>query len=306
MANLQFSDLQNEVYTQTGLDSTDTNNQTNVNRWINYVQQDINARYPWSWQLSQETIVTIPDYLTGTVSVNAGGTTVTGSGTTFSSLVGDGSYFIQFSTANDWYPITAYGSATSLTIGTPYAQTTNGSALTYTIRKFFYSLSSSADEVIDVRNWNTPVKLIQVDPRFIDGLNPLTQSTNSSYGYMMYGYDSSGNLRFTPYPFPSDARLFNFRIKKRPVDMVNSTDTPSIPNKYAHVIAWGATSIGLAFKQQFDSAKVWNDKFEGRIMQMKKEYRQSEDYQPILTSIDSVSRSRWIQMPDQYPVISSR
>lgn len=311
MANLTFSDLQNEVYMHLGITSTQTDPagnaySTDINRWLNYVQQDICARWPWPFMLGRETIVTVPDYVTGTVSINAGSTALTGTGTTFSSNINT-QYYIQFSTANDWYQISTYNSGTSLNLSTAYQQTTNATNVTYIIRKIFYSLSSSADRIIDIRNWNTPIKLIQVDLRTIDTLNPLVQSTNAPYGYVMFGYDSSGNLQISPYPFPTDARLFEIRTTKRPVDMVNATDSPSIPNKYAHLIAWGAIAIGYAFKGKefLELATAWNNKFEQRLAEMKKEYRSSEDYQPILGSIDSVARQRWIQFPEQFPVLNS-
>lgn len=304
MANLTFTDLQNDVFAHSGLDSSDSTNQTNVKRWINYVQQDLCARWPWPFLEGRESIVTVSDYTTGTVSISSGSTTLTGNGTTFSSSV-DTTYFIQLSSANDWYQVSSRGGNTSLTLATAYAQTTNATALTYTLRKFFYSLSSSADEVLDVRNWNTPVKLIQCDFRTIDLINPLAQSTNAPYAYMMFGTDSSGNQVFTPYPFPTDSRLFEFRTKKRPTDMSASTDSPSIPNKYAHLLIFGANAIAFAFLKKFPEAEAWSAKFEARLADMKKEYRQSGDYQPILGSIDSVSRDRWIQFPAAYPVITS-
>lgn len=295
MSNLTFSDLETEVYDQTGLDS---NSQTRVDRWLNYVQQDICGRWPWSFLLSREAVATIPDYSTGTVDISNGGTTVTGHSTAFTSTHGDGTYFIQFLATNDFYKVSSRSSTTSLTLETAF-QGSSLTGVTYILRKFFYSLSSSADEVIDVRNWNTPIKLIQADFRTIDTINPLVQSTSPGYAYMMFGVDSSMNNVFMPYPFPNDARLFEFRTKKRPVD-----GSISLPNKYAHVIAWGATAVGFAFLRRFDDASAWNSKFEGRIAEMKKEYRQSEDNQPILQSIDSVSRSRWIQFPSSYPVVN--
>lgn len=305
MANLQLQDLQNEVFQQTGLDSTNSTIQANVTRWLNYTQQDICARWPWPFLYSRENLVTVGDYITGTVSVNTGATTVTGAGTAWTSTQADGTYYLQFSTANDWYNVTGINTGPqTLTIEKGYAQPTNGTALTYTLRKFFYSLSSAVDEIIDIRNWNTPVKLIQVDMRFIDDLNPLVQSTNAPYAYMMFGTDSSGNLRFSPYPFPSDTRLFEFRTKIRPTDMVNATDLPTLPNKFAHILAWGAIALGFAYRQNSGMAGGWSKKFEDRLTQIKSEYRQTEDWQPILKSIDSVQRSKWIQMPEQYPVIT--
>jgi hypothetical protein len=304
MANLTFSNLVSEVFAHTGLDSTDSTNQTNVYRWINYVQQDVCARWPWSFLIGRETIVTIPDYSTGTVALTNGSTGVTGTATAWTATQGDGTYFIQFPSANDWYRVASSTPTTTLTLETAYQMPSTTTNLTYTLRKFFYSLSSSADEVLDVRNWNTPIKLIQVDFRTIDLINPLVQSTNSPYAYMMMGVDASGNQVFSPYPFPTDSRLFEFRTRKRPIDMVvSTTETPSIPNKYAHILAWGAIAVGFAYLRKFEEAQAWSAKFEARLSQMKQEYRQAGDYQPVLNSIDTVSRSRWIQMPSNFPVV---
>lgn len=305
MANLTFADLQNEVFAHTGLDSSDATNQTNVKRWINYVQQDLCARWPWSFLYGRETLATIQDYATGTVSLTNGSPTVTGTSTVWTTTQGDGTYFIQFSSANDWYQVASRGSNTSLTMGTNYQLPTTTTNLTYTLRKFFYSLSSSADEVLDIRNWNTPVKLIQVDFRTIDLINPLVQSTNAPYAYMMYGTDSSGNLVYSPYPFPTDNRLFEFRTRKRPTDMSGGTDAPSIPNKYAHLLSFGAIAVGFAYLRKFDMAQAWDAKFESRVGDMKKEYVQSGDYQPVLGSIDTISRGRWIQFPASYPTVTN-
>ena len=160
--------------------------------------------------------------------------------------------------------------------------------------------------MVDILNQQTPLKLVQVDARTIDDIRPNPQSTNSSYGYIMWGTDSSGNVQVIPYPFPSDARVFELKTIKRPTDMSVSTDVPSVPNKYAHLLAWGALAIGFAFLRKVDLATAWAATYEKRITEMRREYRiVSEDYQPILRSIDSVQRSKWVSLPDQYPVISS-
>ncbi len=300
MANLAFADLQNEVFAHTGLDSTDTTNQANVTRWLNYVQQDICARWPWPFMESREAIVTVPDYKTGTVSINSGSTTVTGIGTTFTSTMAGGQYWIQFVASNDWYKITTFTSSTSITVEEPYQGTSDLTSTTYIIRKKYYSLSSSCDRVVDILNMSTPLKLIQVDPRTIDDLRPNPQSTNAPYGYLMWGIDPTGNIQVVPYPFPSDQRVFELKTLQRPVD-----GSISVPNKYAHILAWGAISVGFAFLRKFDMAEAWSNKLEQRVMQMRSEYRMSEDNQIIMRSIDSVQRAKWIQMPEQYPVVTS-
>lgn len=298
MGNLTFSDILTEIYQQCGIDSSNSTNIANATRWANYVQQDICARWPWSWMLGREAIATIPDYSTGTIAISSGATAVTGTTTVFTATHGDGTYYIQFSGANDWYRVASRASNTSITLETAYLGTTNLSAATYVLRKIYYSLSSTADRILDVRNWNTPMKLIQADARAIDQVRPNPQSTNTSYGYMTYGVDASGNIRISPYPFPSDSRLFEIRTHIRPTD-----GAISIPNKYAHVIAWGGIAVGLAYKRQMQEAVLWNTRFESKIVEMKRQDRQSEDYQPVLQSIDGVVRSRFLQMGDQFPVI---
>lgn len=298
MSNLTFADILSDVYAHCGLDSSDATNIANATRWANYVQQDICARWPWSFMRGRETVVTVPDYSTGTVAISLAGTAVTGTSTVWTTAHGDGTYYMQFSGANDWYRVASRSSNTAVALSTAYQGTVALTAATYTLRKFFYALSSSADRIIDIRNWNTPLKLVQVDARTADGLYPLAQSTNSSYGYIAYGYDSSGNLQITPYPFPSDARLFEVRTNTRPVD-----GAISIPNKYAHIIAWGAIAVGMAYLRKFQEAALWSQKFEARITDMKREDRRSEDYQPILRSIDDGVKSNFQPMPDQYPAV---
>src|SRR5579863_5646236 len=145
MSNLTFANLQSEVYAHTGLDSTDATNQANVTRWLNYVQNDILARYSWPFMENRETIVTTPDYLTGTVSISFSGTTVTGSGTNFTSNMANGQFYIQFSGFNDWYQISTYSNSTTIGIALPYVQSSDAINIQYTIRQFLYSLSSAAD-----------------------------------------------------------------------------------------------------------------------------------------------------------------
>ena len=305
MANLVLSDLQSFVYDQSGLDSSDTSNQTRVTSWLNMAQQDICARWPWTFMEGRETVVTVTDYSTGTVSITSGSSTVNGTLTVFTTTMANGQYYIQFDGSNDWYKISARTSNTQITIDTAYAGTTNLTNSTYIVRKMFYSLSSSADRIIDVRNWATPLKLVEVDARTLDDIQPNPQSTNTSYGYLTWGYDATGNIQVSPYPFPSDARLLELRTQKRPVDMSAAGDSPSIPNKYAHIISFGATSLAFAFLRKLDVASSWNAKMEQRIYEMKGEFKMSEDYQPIFRSIDSVQRAKWQQLPEQFPVVTN-
>jgi len=280
------------------------------------VQQDICARWPWNFLRSRESIVTVVDKTAGTISLTSGGTTVTGVGTAFASgstWLSGGSYgdignYIQFAGANDWYAITAVSSTTSITITPPYAGLVNLSGAAYTLRKFFYSMSSNCDRICDVKNWNTPLKLDEMFPRDVDFVQPNPQSTNTSYGFIPYGYDPTNNVQIIPYPFPSDARLFEIKTFKRPTDMSGSTDLPTIPNKWAHIICFGASGLGYLYLRKPDIAAQWLNLFEKKIEDMMAQERTSEDSSPILQSIDSGfgSTENWLQMPDNYPSVPGR
>lgn len=315
MALSNFSQLQLEVFDQSGLDATDASNIARVQRWLNYVQADMCARWPWNFLRSVENIATVVDKTAGTVNVVNQGIFVIGSGTTFTqgstwltrASYGDIGNFIQFQGANDWYPIGAVGSTAQLTLGFPYqGPTQNGIA--YTIRKVFYSMSAVCDRICDVKNRNTPLKLDELFPRDVDSVDPNPQSTNTSYGFFPYGYDPIGNVQIVPYPFPSDTRLLDIRTFIRPTEMNLPTDTPTVPTKWAHIIAFGAIAVAFAYRQQFSKATPWEEKFELKIEDMMAQERTSEDSSPVLRSIDSASgrSENWLQLPGNYPNVTGR
>lgn len=299
---MQFSVLQTEVYQQTGLDSTQSANQTNVKRWINMIQQDIAGRWTWNFLKGREMIQTVVDKTAGTVSITSGTASVTGVGTNF--VAGDVGKFIQFQGANDWYKVTAVGSTTTITIEANYAPSTNLSAGTYTLRQMFYSLSSNADRIIDVRNWNTPLKFFEVDARTLDAMDPLPSAVSNTYAFIAYGYDSNGNLQISPYPFPSDVRNLEFRTLVRLVDLVNDTDMSVIPAKWHHILTYGACWLAFSFLKQKDSAIIWNREYEKKIDDMMLQARTSEDASFVLKPIDSQVRTRFLQLPGNFPLTS--
>lgn len=295
--------MQTEVTQQAGLDIADSTQLANVKRWINMAQQDIAGRWPWPFLQSRASLATIADYETGTVAVSAGGTAVTGTDTVWTTTHGDGSYYMQFDGANDWYKVTARGSNTAITIGTAYQGTSALTASTYILRKFFYSLGSTVDRILDIRNWNTPVKLVQVDYGTLDYMRPNPESVNSVVAYVAFGLDSSGNLQLTPYGFPSDARLLEIRFLQRLSDLSANGDLSVIPVKWHHVVTSGATALAYMYLRKGDLATYWNQFYEKKIVDMRKEMRPSIDDTDVLRSVDQPTHSNFLRLPDNFPVI---
>jgi len=79
-------------------------------------------------------LLTADDYTTGTLAITSGQNTITGTGTTFTSTMANGSYVLQVTDGTDgrYYKVSAYSSSTSLTIENYYQGITTVSA-TYRI-----------------------------------------------------------------------------------------------------------------------------------------------------------------------------
>lgn len=298
---MQFSILQSECYLQLGLDSADTTNIALVKRWLNIAQQDIAMRYPWPFLEARESIATVLDKTAGTVSVTSGSTTVTGVSTAFAAA--DVGSFIQFSSENDWYRISARSSTTDLTLDKAYVESANLSGGTYTIRKFLYSLSSSVDRILTIKNWDTAIRLVETDFGTLDWLSGTNEAVGATSAYASYGLDSSGNTQLTFYPFPSDLRIFEVRYLKRLTDMSVDADLSVIPSKWHHVLMEGALVYGFRYLRKFDLSSAWAQTYLSHIDQMQKYCKQSLDEIPVLRSIDQEVRGRWISLPGEFPVL---
>lgn len=304
MSTMTFLTLQQEVRSRVRLDLTDTNLATLIKRWINQSQQEIWSKYDWPWALEREIVQTVADKTAGTVSVSAGGTTVTGSSTAFASA--DVGKFIQFQGSNDWYKITAVASATSLTIEASYNATSALSAGTYTIRKFFYSVSSSVEKVLSVRQVQSPHKLTLVHFRDFDAKVPHVTSTGKATSLVMWGYDSSDNWQFSVYPSPDAAYNLEVRFKKKSTDMSADSDVSDIPEKWhSTVLLDGALYRALEYARSDMSdrrAETKYQQFRAGIDEMIADAEPgSSDHHPILQSQErTLGVTQILKLPAEY------
>lgn len=96
--------------------------------------------------------LTIDDYTTGTVSVAAGSTTVTGTGTSWQPTVGNNEtrwIRINFPYGDDmWYQVASVNSTTSITLVSPYYGTTNVTNGTYTLGQMPILLEDFQDLIV--------------------------------------------------------------------------------------------------------------------------------------------------------------
>ena len=191
-------------------------------------------------QRSTRVSLAVP-YTTGTVSISAGGTAVTGSGTTFTSaMVGR---FIRFNGEAEQYEITANpgASATALTIET-YLGTSNLSGVEYVIsedRKAMPTLFRSVHQVVLSNASGARGQLYYLEPRSFEQMNHMRQSyLTAVYPYFFctkWVAPSSGNVPvgyIYLYPNPSVAQIVTIYYNTWPALLSTGTDEFSVP--YEH------------------------------------------------------------------------
>ena len=297
---------QQELSLRLRMDLTDANQLALIKRWINRAQQEIWAEEDWNFALDRQILQTVVDVTAGTVSVTASDATVTGASTNFDSTH-IGSY-IQFSSSNNWYKITAVASATSLTIESDYVGTTDLSAGTYTIRKIFYSLGSTVEHILTARQMISPATVELVDFREFDIFVPSVTSTGDPLIMVLFGQDSSNNLRVSLYPSPSAIENIEVRFKKKAVDLSSDSDVSVIPNKWNEtVMIDGALAQGYDYLSNgntgmLSQATSMYQKFRIGIDRMKALDRPDSGKHQVIQSRESINTPSGPRLPYKYGV----
>lgn len=300
-----FLTLQQELSAQVGLDQTQSAQATLLKRWLNNAQQIVLRSFEWPFLRSPTPLViqTVTDYTTGTVATTSGSTTVTFSATIAASKTGQ---YLQTSSSNDWYKITAHTAGTA-TATLEIAAITTQLQATYTIRKFYYSTSSSVDRIIQVFQDILPYQLIETTPEYFQSFNPGFLASGTPRIYCMAGIDSSvgaGVPQFRLWPNP-DA-VINLRIDYLTVatDMSADADISVIPAKWhTTVLLEGAKAQAYSFmddNRYGGSVQL----FSAMIEEMKTEYEIGLHRHRVMTAADNQpvgGNLGYMPLPFNYP-----
>ena len=190
----------------------------------------------WSWGDRKEdsTLSTVGVYNTGTITTS--GTSVTGTGTTFTSdMVGR---YIRFSSQTQYFLITAYTSATAITIETsiPSGDLTNQA---YVIFKNRFSLPSNCERITSMVY---QTRLLEVPNEDIDRVDPWRSALSTiPTSYSHVEKDSSGNRQVEIWPVPNTTILLRFSYLKTNT-LISGTD---IPLYRADILVWKAATTAV-------------------------------------------------------------
>ena len=70
----------------------------------------------------------------------------------------------------------------------------------------------------------------------------------------------------------------NYEYYRLPVDLINSTDVPTIPEQFRYVIVNGAMHFAYLFRGEGQEAAIVQQRFEQEIKQMRSLYINRYDY----------------------------
>lgn len=297
-----FIQLQTDLANQTGLDVSISSNATLLKRWINKSQQKILRAFEWPFNRASTPLVvqTVLDYTTGTVATTAGSTTVTFNATIASSKTGQ---YIQTSSSNDWYKITAHtGGSASATL--EIAAINTASAATFTIRKFFYSTDSTVDRILAIKQAVLPYQLIETGPEYFDSFNPGHLTSGTPRIYMPSGLDSSGYPQFQLWPNPDAVINLSIDYLKAAIDMSSDSDVSVIPAKWHTSVLLDGAGIEAAQFLDDTSYDELKRSFAEGIEEMKTECETALHRHRVMTAADNQAvggNLGYMPLPFNYP-----
>lgn len=297
-----FLVLQQELAAQCGLDQTVSSQATLLKRWLNNAQQVVLRAFEWPFLRSPTplAIQTVTDFTTGTVATVSGSTAITFSSAPTTSKTG---FYIQTSSSNDWYRITAHTAAsTSATI--EIAAITTAPAATFTVRKIYYSTSTSVDRIIQVWQDVLPYQMLESTPEYFQSFNPGYLGSGPPRICLTSGVDSTGAPQFRLWPNPDS--VMNLRIDYFTVatDMSADSDVSIIPAKWhTTVLLEGAKCQAYSF---LDDTRIVNSQaiFAAMIEEMKTEFENSLHRHRVMTAADNQpvgGNLGYMPLPFNYP-----
>ena len=122
--------------------------------------------------------------------------------------------------------------------------------------------------------------------------------------YIDYEYNTSVGIRALPeYVFrtpneefgliapPNNAYELVYEYYRLPVDLINATDVPSVPEQFRYIIVNGAMSFAYLFRGEGQESAMMQQRFEDEIKQMRSIYINRYDY--LRSTVISQSNSSY-------------
>lgn len=236
---------------------------------LDWIQDDICSRYDFSWLKKNGYINITPVYTTGTVTVTQDSPTVTGAGgATFTSDMVGRLFFGN--DGDNWYEISAYVSATEITLASNYMGDTE-SGITYSIYKTDYALASDFKKLIFEKQLITPLNMISIPEKTFNEYFPDMFSRGDDVNpdaYMLTGIDSNGYYTISFSPVQTTRKQIYYKYIKQ-LTTINGTGlTSKIPTKWHDAIVFMLNVFVFNLIDIPNKAVINNNLYEQTIARM--------------------------------------
>lgn len=224
---------------QGALADTTSDTLTRIKRAINRAQSDFWYAKPWNFRRGTTFVSTSAPYSTGTITFTNASTSVTGSGTTW--VAAHTGMKIALSYGGPWYIFTRTG-ATTGTLDRAYVEATTSGA-SYVIYQDLYTLSSSAESILSadmVTHASGSVPLQRIARHDAEANWPMPRGAGTPRWWCQHDV-SSGNLRIRVGELvPDSAFSIRYGYLSRVTDLSGDSDESGVPERWRHVITYGA------------------------------------------------------------------
>lgn len=230
-----FGGVLDSVQKMTGDFSANT--QGHYKRWINNARNHLWELVHGKYKEKTDYLTTTAAYEPGTLTATNGSTTLTGSGTAWTSAMAR--RLILIDATEPWYRLASVASGTSATMEDAFLGSTEA-GLSYKIHTFIWSLPSDVQRLMQVsvqrtEHWTT-IPIIDRIEFYSTMPVPLRWSEGVPEVCWLDEEDASGYLQLGIWPVPSTASLVQVRYEKTCSDLTNDADTLDIPGSGEYIL----------------------------------------------------------------------
>lgn len=277
-----------------------------IAKWlVNEAQRDLFYAHDWPWRRKNDVLQTVAPYETGTVTVTLGSTTLTGSGTTFTSAMVGRKF--RLTGDLDFYEISAYVSATEVTLADAYVNATQ-SGIAYSIYQDVYALATDMDRILGMQAQDPDTRIIFGTDEDVYEFEPNPTNTGSPEAVIVSERSSAGtawNARF--WPIPSDIVQLQYQYMFEATDL--STDAHDfetlnrIPPKLHQLIVDKAYIRGLGSGTEDDPlmASRLNAIYERNLEREKSAAVPDKGRWKVMRDVAGGTRRHGVRWPTSYP-----
>ncbi len=256
-----FSDLYTDLQNRVRESTSNTMTQTIAKRFINIALHDMHVGQgeKFYWAERHETLVTRPQYSTGTVSISQGSTSLTGNGTAWNTAGTFGSNNVRaggkmvINSGREVYTVQSVASDTSLTLTSMYTPAT-ASAAEYRYFEDEYTLHADFLKPVDQQFFDENASIDLISRREFRMRYPRNNITGKPLVGTLIQHEFDGNtapvrkIRFWKPPDEAYSLPYAFVTNKLAVqsdgtlaeNLSGDTDEPIVPKSFRHLIVFHA------------------------------------------------------------------